>query len=79
MKIHFAPTDTDGPTGVVSFASWNNRDLQGAIRQAFCESSREQIVELWIAREGIKAVFQRRDACQSGRDSRPRECRRYKR
>lgn len=63
MKIQFAPSNY-APTGVVSFASWENADLQAAIRQAFNESPREQIVEIVIERDGIKAVFETRAGCK---------------
>jgi len=63
MKIHFDPNN-GAPTGVVSFASWENRDLQEALRKAFNESPREQITEIWINRDGIKAVFESKDACK---------------
>jgi hypothetical protein len=58
MKVTFAPNNSDGPTGTVSFASWDNRDLQDAIRKAFNESPRETIVEIIVERSGIKAVFE---------------------
>ena len=62
MKIKFLPSNYS-PTGIVSFASWDNHDLQEAIRRAFNESPREQIVEIIIERDGIKAVFEPRAGC----------------
>lgn len=62
MKINYAPNNYS-PTGVVAFASWENQDLQAAIRLAFRESPREDIVELVIERDGIKAVFETRASC----------------
>lgn len=62
MKITFAPNNYS-PAGTVSFASWENSDLQAAIRQAFHESERENITEIVIERDGIKAVFETRAAC----------------
>lgn len=64
MKINFCPNNYS-PCGVVSFASWENRDVQDAIRRAFNESPREEIVELVIERAGIKAVFETRAACKN--------------
>jgi hypothetical protein len=57
VKIHFAPQDDDQPSGTVSFASWNNPDLQAAIRRAFGESPREEITDIYIDRQGVKALF----------------------
>lgn len=57
MKVAFAPNNYK-PTGIISFASWENRDLQNAIRQAFHESPREDLVEIVIERDGIKAIFE---------------------
>lgn len=59
MKVTFAPSNYQ-PSGVVAFASWNNQDLIEAIRRAFRESPRENIVEIIVEREGIKAVFEAR-------------------
>ena len=63
MKITFDPSNYS-PTGVVSFASWENKDLQAAIRKAFNESERENIVEIVIDRQGIKALFETRASCK---------------
>ena len=57
MKIEFCPNNYT-PTGVCSFASWDNKDLQEAIRKAFHESPRERITEIVIERDGIKAIFE---------------------
>ena len=57
MKITFAPNNY-APDGIVSFANWENRFLQQKIREAFRESPREQITELVIDRDGIRAVFE---------------------
>jgi len=59
MKVNFAPNNYH-PTGVISFASWDNSDLRDAIRQAFHVSPQEQIVEIVVEREGIKAIFEKR-------------------
>lgn len=58
MKVNYAPNNYQ-PDGTVSFLSWSNNDLIEAIRRAFCESPREQIIELVIEREGLKAVFKK--------------------
>lgn len=63
MKINFAPNNYS-PTGVVSFASWDNAELKEAIRKAFNESPRERITEIVIERDGIKAVFETVAACR---------------
>lgn len=57
MKVNYQPNNYQ-PTGTISFASWENKDLQNAIRQAFHESPRERIVEIVVEREGIKAIFE---------------------
>jgi len=62
MRIKFQPPNYS-PSGLVSFASWENHDLQEAIRRAFNESPREEIVELVIDRDGIKAVFGTKSGC----------------
>jgi len=59
MKVTYDPNNYQ-PCGVISFASWTNSDLLAAIRQAFHESPREQIIEIVIEREGIKAIFEPR-------------------
>lgn len=64
IKIHFDPNENDVPTGVVSFASWEQLDLQDAIRKAFNESERENITDIYIDRRGIKALFDTRAACK---------------
>lgn len=46
-----------GPSGIVSFASWDNPDLHKALRQCFHESPREEISEIHVDDKGIKAVF----------------------
>lgn len=56
MKVNFCPK-TYQPTGTISFLSWTDPKLRKAIRQAFYESSREDIVEIVVEREGIKAIF----------------------
>jgi hypothetical protein len=62
MKITYAPNNYSA-TGVVAFASWENKELQAAIRLAFRESPQEDIVEIIIERDGIKAVFETRASC----------------
>lgn len=59
MKVTFDPNNYQ-PTGTIAFASWENKDLQKAIRQMFHESPREEIVEIVVEREGIKAIFEYR-------------------
>lgn len=56
IKIDWCPSESGG--GVCSFTSWENRDLQEAIRRAFNESPRERIVRIEIDRHGIKAFFE---------------------
>ena len=62
MKVNFNPQDYD-LTGCVSFCSWSNPEIQDAIRKAFNESEREEIVEIVIDRQGIKAKFETRSSC----------------
>lgn len=62
MKIEFCPNESG--SGCCSFASWENSDLQAAIRKAFNESPREQIVKIEIDRQGIKAFFETRNCCK---------------
>ena len=62
MKIIFCPNESK-MSGVVSYASWENRDLQDAIRRAFNVSPREEIVEIEIDRAGIKAKFETVSSC----------------
>ena len=59
MNVVFAPNNYQ-PTGTISFASWENEDLQNAVRQVFHESPRERIIEIVVEREGIKAIFEQR-------------------
>jgi len=59
MKVHFDENNSR-PSGTASFASWENPDLLGAIRQAFRESPKESITDLWIDQRGITAVFETR-------------------
>lgn len=59
MKVSFLPNNYQ-PTGLVSFASWSNPALHAAIRKVFSESPRENIVEIIVERDGIKAVFEQR-------------------
>ena len=61
MKISFNPNTDYAPAGTVSFVSWQDRNLQDAIRKAFRESPREEIVELVVESNGIKAVFEPRN------------------
>lgn len=65
MKISFCPNN-NSPSGVMSFASWENPALQAAIRQAFGESEHENITEIIIERDGIKAIFETRASCARG-------------
>ena len=59
MKITFDPHDeAKTKSGIISRIAWENAELQAAIRKAFHESEREQIVTLEIDREGITAVFE---------------------
>ena len=57
MKVQFSPNNYE-LVGTVSFLSWSNPDFQNAIRKAFKEGPREQITELVIERDGIKARFE---------------------
>jgi hypothetical protein len=58
MKITFDPQHEFVPSGVVSQIGWDNPELQAAIRAAFNESPREQIVALVIQRESLIARFE---------------------
>lgn len=61
MKITFDPAD-GGPCGVASFAAWESPAFQMALRKhVFRERPNEEIVELVISRDGIKALFDRRE------------------
>ncbi len=57
MEIKFSPNNGE-LIGTVSFLSWNDPVLHEAIRQAFGQSAREEIAEVWIERDGIKARFE---------------------
>ena len=57
MKITFDPSNY-ALTGVCSFASWESADLKEAIRRAFHESEREEIVEIVIDKRGVTARFE---------------------
>ena len=59
MQVKFIP-DGLHLNGVVSFVRWTNAELQEAIQGVFHESTRERIVEIVIEREGIRAVFEKR-------------------
>ena len=67
MKVSVLPNNYQ-PTGVCSFASWSNPDLLEAIRRVFGTSPREELVEIVIEREGIKAVFEYRASRTGDRD-----------
>ena len=56
MKIDYEPQERH--SGVASFLSWSSPDFQNAIRAAFGQSSREEIVRLCIDRNGILAYFE---------------------
>ena len=56
MKVSFAPSNYH-PVGTIAFVSWENLDLQDAMRRLFRESPREKIVELVVDQAGIKAIF----------------------
>lgn len=61
MKIEFDPNNYT-PTGVISFVTWENRELQDALRRAFHESPREELATIVIERAGIKAIFEPRNS-----------------
>lgn len=63
MKIDFCPHQPQG-SGVCSFVTWENRDLQEALRRCFNESPREEIVLIEVTREGLKAYFNTRNAAR---------------
>jgi hypothetical protein len=58
MKVEFAPNNAPPLTGAVSFLSYADAEFQKAVRQMFNESPREQITEIRIERDGIKAKFE---------------------
>lgn len=61
MQINFLPNNNEKATGVCSVVRWTSRELQDAIRHAFHESPREQIVRIDIERDGITAYFEKRN------------------
>jgi hypothetical protein len=64
MKVAWCPSENERASGVASYASWENPDLQAAIEKAFNTSPRETITRVEINRDGIKAFFETKNACR---------------
>ena len=63
MQIRFAPNEPRA--GVCSFAFWDDRDLQEALRKAFHTSPREELTQVDVARDGVWAYFESRDVASA--------------
>lgn len=59
MKVTFSPPNYQ-PSGVVSFVPWSSPAVHAALRGLFQESPREDLVEVIIETDGMKAVFETR-------------------
>ena len=58
MEIKILPNNYDGPSGTVSYIRYKDSRFDEAMRVMFNASPREEITEVVLDRDGIKAKFE---------------------
>lgn len=58
MEVVFNPPRDKQQSGTVSFASWQNRDLQAAMLRAFAIRGHEELKRLEVTPDGIRAIIE---------------------
>ncbi len=66
MRIIFVNDFDDCPSGTVSQASWDNPQVKEAMNVVFRVQPHEEITEVYVTPEGLRAIFKFKDQPKEG-------------